>query len=245
MVEIAKSHVSRRGIDLPMAGEPSQRVEDSRPANTVALLPLDYMGLKPRLKVQVGDAVRRGQPLFEDRKNPKVRFTSPGAGNVVAVHRGERRAILSVVVALEDEESVESTEVPEVSYQAYAGKLPAQLSPAQITQLLCESGLWTAFRSRPFGPVPEPGGPLHALFVTAMDSHPLAPDVLRAKVYSQQRGSERVQPRLRDIRSCTNATPQGIRPAAHCAIPDRVDRGASGRPPTLTPPEASLLLEAP
>jgi Na+-transporting NADH:ubiquinone oxidoreductase subunit A len=155
-----------------------QRVEDAREVGTVGLLAADYPGMRPRFAVQVGDEVCRGQLLFEDRKNSGVRYTSPGAGRVAAIHRGERRALQSVVIELGEAESSggDGAEL-DVAFDAFTGKAADQLAPAEIRALLVESGLWTALRARPFGKVPPPDSLPRSLFVTAIDSNPLAPDV--------------------------------------------------------------------
>ena len=93
-------HVIKKGLDLPITGAPEQRVFDAPAVSTVAILARDYPFMKPRMHVQVGDRVTRGQLLFEDRKTEGVRFTAPGAGTVTAVNRGERRALRSVVIEL-------------------------------------------------------------------------------------------------------------------------------------------------
>ena len=89
---------SRRGLDLPLAGTPAGPVEDARATATVALLGADYPGLKPALKVDIGDRVALGQTLFEDKQSPGVRYTAPAGGTVSAIHRGARRALVSVVI---------------------------------------------------------------------------------------------------------------------------------------------------
>ena len=100
----------KRGLDLPIAGAPDQRIEDARPVRQVAILGPDYVGMKPTMEVREGDRVKLGQVLFTDKKIPGVRFTAPGAGEVVAINRGEKRMLLSVVIQLdEQEEAVEFT----------------------------------------------------------------------------------------------------------------------------------------
>jgi Na+-transporting NADH:ubiquinone oxidoreductase subunit A len=157
-----------RGLDLPLQGRPAQRVEEGRNVGRVALLGRDYVGLKPRLLVQEGDEVRLGQPLFADKGEPRVVFTSPGCGRVRTVNRGERRAFVSLVVELAGEE--------EVRFPAWDAGAIASLAGGEIEARLLESGLWTAFRSRPFERVPLPGSRPAAIFVTAMDTNPLAAD---------------------------------------------------------------------
>ena len=87
----------KRGLDLPIDGKPDPSIK--APINTakVAVLGVDFPGLKPTMLVEVGDTVKKGQPLFEDKKNPGVLFTAPEAGKVIEINRGEKRAFLSLV----------------------------------------------------------------------------------------------------------------------------------------------------
>ncbi len=167
-------HSIKKGLTLPIAGEPDQRIDTGRLTKRVAVLADDYIGMRPTMFVQVGDAVKRGQPLFEDKKNPGVIFTSPGGGTVVAVNRGEKRAFQSVVVELNAAEFKGGAE--QVSFASFTGSEPAGLSRDQIKALLLESGLWTALRTRPFSKVPAPDATPHAIFVTAIDTNPHAPN---------------------------------------------------------------------
>lgn len=169
-------HRVTKGLDLPLAGDPEQAVHSGPRVSRVALLGADYPGLKPVMRVQVGDRVVRGQCLFEDGKLPEVRFTAPGAGTVAAVHRGERRVLQSVVIQLDPVEQA-GGEAPQIRLESFSGKPPERLSGAEIKALLLESGLWTTFRTRPFSKVPSPTSPPHSIFVTAIDTQPHAPSV--------------------------------------------------------------------
>jgi len=167
-------HTTRRGLDLPLAGQPEQSVHPARQVTRVAVLADDYVGMKPTMHVRAGDSVRRGQLLFEDKKTPGVRHTSPAAGRVVAVHRGERRALQSVVIELSSADIGGRGDA--VRFSSFANKHPSALSREQVRDLLAESGHWVALRRRPFSRVPDPQRAPEALFVTVTDSHPLAPD---------------------------------------------------------------------
>lgn len=169
-------HTSRRGLVLPIAGEPDQRVEPAPASPAVALLGADYPGLRPVLAVQPGEEVLRGAVLFHDRRTPAVRFTSPARGRVTDIHRGDRRALVSVVVAVDDAGAEAGAQV---RLEGFTGRPPSALDAAEVRALLLESGLWTALRTRPFGRVPDPATSPHALFVTATDSRPLAANVER------------------------------------------------------------------
>ena len=175
-------HEVRKGLDIPLTGVPEQSISDARAVSRVAVLVRDFHDLKARALVEPGDAVRLGQPLLEHRSHPAIRFTSPGSGRVHALHRGAKRALLSVVVSLDDT----GTAVDFSSYSPLAGD-----DRAHVRALLLESGLWTALRTRPFSRVPSPESVPHSLFVTATDTNPLAPNldvVLRGREDEFARG---------------------------------------------------------
>lgn len=168
-------HKIRKGLNLPIAGAPKQTIEKASQPNSVAVLADDYVGIKPTMHVAVGDDVCRGQVLFEDKKNPGVRFTAPGSGRVIAVHRGARRALQSVVIQLDTSELAGKGEA--VTFSSFTGRSPGELQRTQVKDLLLESGLWTALRGRPFGRVADPEKLPRSIFVTASDTNPLSPDV--------------------------------------------------------------------
>lgn len=164
-------HVIKKGLDLPVTGAPEQVIESGSTLRRVGIIADDYNGLKPSFTVQTGDVVRRGQTLFEDKKTPGVRFTAPCAGTVVAIHRGERRAFQSLVI------EAASGGGDQVAFDGYTGANPSTYDREATQALLVESGLWTAFRTRPFSRIPAIGSIPYAIFVTAMDTNPLAADV--------------------------------------------------------------------
>jgi len=158
----------RRGLDIPIAGAPEQRIDDTNPIGWVALVAKDYPGVRPQLMVEVGDRVRLGQPLFTDKNNPGVLFTSPGCGEVVAIHRGERRSLQSVVIRLEGDE--------EETFASHDRAALTGLDRQQVKDILLASGFWTSFRTRPFSRIPSVEASPHSIFVTAIDTNPLAGD---------------------------------------------------------------------
>jgi len=158
----------KRGLDLPIAGAPAQRIEAARPVRSVALVGYDYHGMKPTMAVQVGDRVKLGQILFTDKKSPGVHYTAPGAGVVSAIHRGEQRVLQSLVIDLEGDEQLSFAQYPVAQLDS--------LSSQQVRDNLQQSGLWTALRTRPFSQVPGAAATPSSIFVTAIDTHPLAAD---------------------------------------------------------------------
>ena len=169
-------HTIRKGLRLPVSGEPDQTIGPARMTRRVALLADDCVGVRPTMHVAEGDDVRRGQLLFEDKKRPGVRFTSPAAGSVETIHRGERRSFRSVVIALGRDEQ-EGRGGASVGFSSFSGRHPAGLGGDGVRELLLESGLWPAIRARPFGRVADPAARPRSIFVTAIDTEPLAPRV--------------------------------------------------------------------
>lgn len=167
---------TKKGLNLPITGEPEQVIyDDAGVVKSVALLGPDYVGLKPTMHVAEGDRVKLGDPLFADKQFPQVIYAAPGSGVVKAIHRGPRRALHSVVVELDGEDSV--------AFEAYPEAELPNLTTEQVKANLLASGLWTAIRTRPYSKVPDPASLPHSLFVTAIDTNPLAgrPDVVIAE----------------------------------------------------------------
>ncbi|MBO1531061.1 Na(+)-translocating NADH-quinone reductase subunit A [Psychrobacter sp. F1192] len=158
----------KKGLDLPIAGEPSREISEHKPTH-VAVVGYDYVGMKPTMNVKEGDIVAKGQPVFEDKKRVGVIYTAPAAGKVIAVNRGERRVFESLVIAVDPNGE-------EIEFQRYDSQQLADLDAEAVETQLIASGEWTAFRTRPYSRSPEIGARPHAIFVTAMDTNPLAFD---------------------------------------------------------------------
>jgi Na+-transporting NADH:ubiquinone oxidoreductase subunit A len=160
----------RNGLDIPIPGSPEQSIHPGPDVKHVALCGPDYVGLRARLLVAKGEPVGLGQPLFIDKNDPAVPHCSPGTGHVVAINRGARRALESVVVRLADRATAKKLFEPLASEEIHA--LDAQAVAGRVQQ----SGLWTAFRTRPFSRVPFSDSRPSSIFVTAMDTRPLSAD---------------------------------------------------------------------
>ena len=173
-------HHIQKGLDLPITGKPLQQIDADSPAKAitrVAVLADDFIGMKPRMMVNEGDEVRRGQPLFEDRKRPGVLHTATAAGKVVAINRGDKRAFQSVVIELNARERSGAVAGDDFHpFAAFTGRPVAALSRDEVKALFVESGVWTGLRARPFSRVPAIDSTPASIFVTAMNSHPLGGD---------------------------------------------------------------------
>lgn len=158
----------KKGLDLPITGAPEQAVKAAVPAiRSVAVCGPDYVGCKPTMAVKVGDRVKLGQVIFSDKKTEGVQFTAPGAGVVTEINRGERRVLQTVVIELDGNEEAET-------FAQYDAAQLDSLSREQVVENLQQSGLWAALRTRPFSKVPAVSSVPSAIFVTAIDTNPLA-----------------------------------------------------------------------
>jgi len=160
----------KKGLNVPIAGEPEPVITEGKVLRKVALIGYDYVGMKPTMAAAVGDRVKLGQLLFTDKKMAGVKFTAPGAGTITAINRGPKRVFESIVIQLDDKED-------EITFDAYKENQLADLETGKVKNLLIESGLWVCLRARPFGKTANPADTPHSIFVTAMDTNPLAPAV--------------------------------------------------------------------
>ncbi|WP_281559655.1 Na(+)-translocating NADH-quinone reductase subunit A [Thalassomonas sp. RHCl1] len=158
----------KKGLDVPVVGAPQQVIHDGPTIKTVATLGEEFVGMRPTMFVKVGDRVKKGQDLFEDKKNPGVKFTANAAGVVKEINRGEKRVLQSVVIELDGNE--------QETFKSYSANELASLAREDVVANLVNSGLWTALRTRPFSKIPAIDSEPKAIFVSAMDTNPLAAD---------------------------------------------------------------------
>lgn len=151
------------GIDLTIGKPPRQSVSQDISCARIALLGEDYRDLRPRFAVEAGAIVQAGDLLFTDRRRPHLRYVAPASGKVAEIRLGGRRALETLVIDVDGQ-------------RGCAFNVPEQLSRENLTELLLESGQWQGLKTRPFDDVPVPGSVPDAIFVTAIDTRPLAAD---------------------------------------------------------------------
>ena len=157
----------RKGLNIPLVGQPEKVLIRADMAETYAVKPSDFPGLTPKLNVQVGDKVKAGNPLFHDKNRPNIVFSSPVSGEVVEVRRGDRRVIEEVVVKT----------TGSVDYEQFEAVSPVQLTREQVVEKLLKSGTWPYLRQRPYGIVANPDDKPKSIFISCFDSAPLSPDM--------------------------------------------------------------------
>jgi len=159
----------KRGYNLPLEGSPEGKLVVVPQPKQVAVQATDFRNLRPQMKVEPGDHVKIGSVLFTDKKQPDVKFLAPAAGKVNDVVRGDRRRILRIVIDVET--SNESVEFPR-----YTDTQIKTLERAQVINALVEGGMWPALRQRPFSNIADLDKPPKAIFISGLDTAPLAAD---------------------------------------------------------------------
>lgn len=158
----------KRGLNIPIQGTPSSTIDAFVTPRNIGVVGFDYHGMKPTMEVREGDTVQKGQVLFSDKKTPGVHYTAPASGTISAINRGAKRVLQSVVIEVSD--------APGIDFGAVTADQARAMGRQEVVDKLVASGLWTALRTRPFSKVPAIDAEPVALFVTAMDTQPLAAD---------------------------------------------------------------------
>ena len=196
-----------KGLDVPIANPPEQKIYDGPEIRTVAVVGTDYIGLKPTMAVAEGDTVKRGTLLFTDKKNPGVKFTSPAAGTIQSVNRGDKRAFQSIIIDVEGDDAERFKTAGKTDVSA--------LSREEVVENLVDSGLWASLRQRPYSKVPAVDSKPNSIFITATDTNPLCakPEVIIAEREQDFRFGVQIIRRLTDgkvfLVSCPGVTLPG------------------------------------
>ena len=156
----------RKGLDINLKGKPANEVTILPASDAYSLVPDDFTGVTPKVVVKEQAHVLAGEPLFVDKNHPEVKFVSPVSGVVTSVERGARRKVMNIIVAPDKEQQ----------YADFGKKDPATLSGEQVKAALLEAGLFAFMRQRPYDVIANPNDAPRAIFVSAFDSAPLAPD---------------------------------------------------------------------
>ncbi|MCG8410718.1 MAG: Na(+)-translocating NADH-quinone reductase subunit A [Bacteroidales bacterium] len=157
----------KKGLNISMLGTAEKVIKKANRAQFYAIKPTDFKGIRPKLLVKVGDRVKAGTPVFFDKFQPEVQFTAPVSGEITEITRGERRVILEIVIKADLEIEYENFEIDELE----------NLSRDEVVEILQKSGLWASIRQRPYSTIADPNDDPKAIFISAFDTAPLAPDM--------------------------------------------------------------------
>lgn len=155
-----------KGLDIHLIGEAQLETKEVLTPKTVALKPLDYVGITPKLLVKVGDRVEVGTPVFYSKEKPNVKFVSPVSGQVQEVKRGDKRVIQEIIITNDGQNTAKD----------FGQSSLAEMSKEDIKSKMLESGLWTLLRQRPYDVIPNEESVPKYIIVKGFESSPLAPD---------------------------------------------------------------------
>lgn len=164
---MSKSIRIRKGLDIRLVGEAEKVLVQTDPAKVVAIKPTDFHGLVPKVLVKPGDHVKAGSPLFADKYNERILFTSPVSGEVADVVRGAKRKVLEVRVLADSQQQ----------FVDHGAGNASTMNRETVMQKLLASGLWPLLRQRPFDVVANPSQTPKSIFISCFDTNPLAPDL--------------------------------------------------------------------
>lgn len=163
---MSKTVKLRKGLDINLLGEADKVKLDLPQPKSVALKPTDFHNTTPKMLVKEGDKVKAGTPVFADKYNTQIIFVSPVSGTIKEIVRGEKRKILSVLI--------DADEV--IEFVDYGAKDASAMSGEEVKAHMLQSGMWPFIKQRPIDVVANPANSPKAIFISAFDSSPLAPD---------------------------------------------------------------------
>lgn len=163
---MSKTITIRKGLDIKLLGEAEKVKSAVEFADNFVIKTTDFHGLVPKLVVKIGDKVKAGSTLFFDKNRESIKFASPVSGEVTDIVRGEKRKILQI--------NIKATE--ETAYEEFGTKDPASMSGDEVKNHMLASGVWPFIKMRPIDIIANPADKPKAIFVSAFDSSPLAPD---------------------------------------------------------------------
>ena len=163
------THKLKKGYTIKLAGAPEKILIDAEKPLLFASQPFDFLGLKPRLEVEVGSEVKIGSPLYNNKERPEIKFVSPASGKVIQINRGERRKIAEVVIESDGTDSA-------IDFGGETLENLENLGPDRIKKKLLDAGMWPLIRQRPFSKIANPQVTPRDIFITGMDTAPLVAD---------------------------------------------------------------------
>lgn len=158
----------KKGYNLNIFGRPSTDISVLTAPDRVALLPERIPFIKPRLKVKIGDTVKIGTPLIEDKRDPAIQLHSPGGGRITDIRFGPRRVIEAIVIAVAQNEE-------HVAFDSYTEKEIENLERTRLVQSIVKGGLWPLIRELPYRDYPRPDKIPPAIYICLDNLEPFQP----------------------------------------------------------------------
>lgn len=156
----------RKGLNINLKGKAAAEVVAVKEPGFYAIAPDDFTGVTPKVVVKEQEYVMAGGTLFVDKNHPEVKFVSPVSGVVTSVERGARRKVMSITVEAAAEQD----------YEEFGKQNVSAMNAESVKELLLNAGMFAFIKQRPYDVVADPTVAPRAIFVSAFDSNPLAPE---------------------------------------------------------------------
>lgn len=241
----------RKGLDINLKGKPARELLSVKEPGFYSLVPDDFTGVTPKVVVKEQEYVMAGGTLFIDKNHPELKFVSPVSGVVTSVERGARRKVMNIVVAAAEEQD----------YEEFGKMNPAQMSGEQVKEALLNAGMFAFIRQRPYDVIADPTTQPKAIYISAFDSAPLAPDfefVLKGEEANFQTGLDALarmaktylnisanqsSPALTQAKNVTIKTFDGPHPAGNVGVQiNHIDPIVKGETAWTLSPEAVIFI---
>ena len=156
----------KKGLDIQLNGKSTEKIVETQLSETYAIKPTDFKNLTPKKSLKVGGKVKAGTPLFFNKYQPEIKFTSPVSGELIEIKRGERRRILEFIVKVDQK----------IEYETFKQASANELEKEEIIENLLKSGLWTTIIQRPYGIIANPKDSPKSIYISTFESAPLSPN---------------------------------------------------------------------
>lgn len=158
------------GRNIKIKGTAKKEIVDLALPKQAAIQPPDFKGLKPRVVVKVGDYVKVGSPIISDKVIEGLKIVSPVSGKITAVNRGDKRALIDIIIESDGNQEAES-------FQKFDKNSLGSISREDIIKTILNGGMWPCLRQRPFSQIARPTTSPKSIFIHAINTEPLALDV--------------------------------------------------------------------
>ena len=167
---MSKTIKLKKGFDINLAGKAENKISDAKNPETFAIKPTDFPNIsRPKLLVEEGDKVKAGTPILYDKMSDTVMHCSPVSGEIVEIKRGEKRKLLEIKILADAEISYEE-------HKSYSISDLNNLDKEEAKTQMLKGGVWPHIIQRPYGIIANPEDKPKAIFISAFDTNPLAPD---------------------------------------------------------------------
>ncbi|SFU44133.1 Na+-transporting NADH:ubiquinone oxidoreductase subunit A [Pustulibacterium marinum] len=171
----------KKGLDIKLKGEAEHVLSEAPRSKVFSIKPADFHTVTPKLVKRDGDDVKAGETIFFSKYSPSIKFVAPVSGKIKEIRRGAKRVILDVLI------EADATD----TYVEHGAKSPASMSGDEVRQFLLDSGCWPFIKQRPYDIIANPSDAPKAIFISAVNTAPLAADidfVLKEKKQAFQTG---------------------------------------------------------